>query len=119
MQRYTKSSFFLRYLQERHLFGSSRTQSMYFRQKEAHFQLHLFGFLISSLHGEFRISKMTDYNYCFDNGINYSQSFCLFFITETTECERHKNSRLLAIRCTHIQGADSELEPALSRLKAL
>ena len=31
--------FFLRYLQERHLLGSSRTQSMYFWQKDAHFQL--------------------------------------------------------------------------------
>ena len=28
---------FLRYLQERHLLGSSRTQSMYFRQKDAYF----------------------------------------------------------------------------------
>ena len=32
--------FFLRYLQECHLLGSSRTQSMYFRQKDAYFQLH-------------------------------------------------------------------------------
>ena len=32
--------FFLRYLQERHLLGSSRNQSMYFRQKDAYFQLH-------------------------------------------------------------------------------
>ena len=32
--------FFLRYLQERRLLGRSRTQSMYFRQKDADFQLH-------------------------------------------------------------------------------
>ena len=32
--------FFLRYLQERHLLGRFRTQSMYFRQKDADFQLH-------------------------------------------------------------------------------
>ena len=32
--------FFLRYLQERHLLGRSRTQSMYFRQKDDDFQLH-------------------------------------------------------------------------------
>ena len=31
---------FLRYLQERHLLGRSRTQSMYLRQKDADFQLH-------------------------------------------------------------------------------
>ena len=37
---YPKSSFFLHYLQERHLLSSSRNQSMYLRQKDAHFQLH-------------------------------------------------------------------------------
>ena len=36
----TRRVLFLRYLQERHLLGRSRTQLMYFRQKDADFQLH-------------------------------------------------------------------------------
>ena len=45
-----KELIFLRYLQEHHLLRSFRIHSMYFRQKDTHFQLDKFGLLMHILH---------------------------------------------------------------------